>query len=170
MPRAIRLFVHYVEALNRRVGRAVMYLIFGMMGVLLYSTISRAVFDVPLIWVVEVAQMTMAAYYLLGGAYSMQLDAHVRMDVLYCRWTPRHRAFADSLTSACLLAYVVILCYGGISSTHYSMIYNQRNFSAWAPLMAPIKVLMTIGIALMLLQVLATFCRDLARARGAELP
>ena len=61
MPRAIRLFVHYVEALNRRVGRAAMYLIFGMMGVLLYSTISRAVFNVPLIWVVEVAQMTMAA-------------------------------------------------------------------------------------------------------------
>ena len=31
------------------------------------------------------AQFLLAAYYLLGGAYSMQLDAHVRMDLLYSR-------------------------------------------------------------------------------------
>ena len=85
MPGAVRLFVRYVEALNRRVGRMVMYLNFVMIGVLLVSSIARTAFDLPLLWVVEVAQMTMAAYYLLGGAYSMQLDAHVRMDVLYCR-------------------------------------------------------------------------------------
>ncbi len=32
--------------------------------------------------------------------------------------------------------------------------------------MAPIKVIMTFGIGLMLLQTIATFFRDLARARG----
>ena len=73
MPKVVILFVKYVEAINRRVGRFSMYLIFAMMGVLLYSSISRTFFDTPLIWVVESAQMIMAAYYLLGGAYSMQL-------------------------------------------------------------------------------------------------
>ena len=112
MPKAVKLYVRYVDALNRRVGRLVMYMIFVMMGVLLLSSISRSCFDTPLIWVVEVAQMTMAAYYLLGGAYSMQLDAHVRMDLLYGHWSVKRRAFTDSITSFCLFFYVVILLYG----------------------------------------------------------
>ena len=62
--------------------------------------------DMPLLWAVEMAQMTMAAYYLLGGSYSMQLDAHVRMDLLYGRWTIKRKAFTDSITSFFLLFYV----------------------------------------------------------------
>jgi TRAP-type mannitol/chloroaromatic compound transport system permease small subunit len=146
-----------------------MYMIFAMMGVLLYSSISRTFFDVPLIWVVEVAQMTMAAYYLLGGGYSMQLDSHVRMDLLYGRWSIKRRAFTDSITAFGLVFYLVFLLVGGISSTEYAIEYNQKNYSVWAPPMAPIKVIMTIGIAMMLLQATSMFFKDLARARGKEI-
>ena len=163
------MFVHYVDALNRTVGRIVMYLIFVMMGVLLYSSLSRTVFDMPLIWVVEMAQFTMAAYYLLGGAYSMQLDTHVRMDLLYGSWRPRTRAIVDSITALCLIVYLVYLLYGGISSTEYALQYGQTNYSAWAPPMAPIKIIMTVGIFLMLLQVISIFFKDLATAIGESL-
>lgn len=169
MPKPIRLYVRYVEAMNRRVGRFVMYLIFFMMGILLYSSLSRTLFDVPVNWVVEMAQMTMAAYYLLGGGYSMQLDSHVRMDLLYHRWRPERQALVDALTSAVLIFYLVILLYGGISSTHFAFLYDQRNYSAWAPRMAPIKLTMSIGIAMMLLQAIATFFRNVAEARGERL-
>lgn len=169
MPKAVKLYVRYVDALNRTVGRFAMYMIFAMMGVLLYSSISRTFFDVPLIWVVEVAQMTMAAYYLLGGGYSMQLDSHVRMDLLYGRWSIKRRAFTDSITAFCLVFYLVFLLVGAISSTQYAIEYNQKNYSVWAPPMAPIKVIMTIGIAMMLLQATSMFFKDLARARGKEI-
>ena len=170
MPRVIRSYVRWVDAINRRIGRSVMYLIFFMMGILIYSTIARIFFGVSPIWVVEMAQMTMAAYYLVGGGYSMQLDAHVRMDLLYGRWPPRRQAFSDTLTAVFLIFYLVILLYGGVSSAHYALEYDQRNYSAWAPLMAPIKVIMACGILLMLLQALAIFFRDLARVRGETLP
>ena len=166
MPRAVKTFVHYVDLLNRTIGRFAMYLIFVMMGVLLFASISRGVFNVPHIWVVEMAQFTMAAYYILGGAYSMQLDSHVRMDLLYGRWSPRTRAIVDVATGCCLVFYLVLLLFGGISSAQYALEYDQRNYSAWAPPMAPIKIIMAIGIALMLLQVLSTFFKDFARARG----
>ncbi len=169
MPKAIKTYVHYVDAINRRLGRLVMWMIFVMMGVLVYSSVSRTFFDVPLIWVVEVAQMTMAAYYLLGGGYSMQLDSHVRMDLLYGSWSPKTRALVDAITSLGLIFYVTILLYGGISSTQYAIEYNQKNYSVWAPPMAPIKVVMTVGIALMLLQVISTFFKDWAAARGEHL-
>lgn len=169
MPKAIKLYVYYVEAINRVVGRFAMYLIFLMMGILLFSTISRAVFNVPYMWVIEMAQFTMAAYYLLGGGYSLQLDSHVRMDLLYERWPVKKRAFVDSITAFCLIFYLGVLLYGGYSSTEYALQYGQKNYSAWAPYMAPIKIIMTLGIFLMLLQAFAIFFRDLATVRGKSI-
>ncbi|MDX1297514.1 TRAP transporter small permease subunit [uncultured Pseudomonas sp.] len=168
MPKAIRLFVHAVEALNRVVGRFAMYLIFAILGVLLYSSISKTFF-LPAAWTLESAQFLMVAYFLLGGAYSMQLDAHVRMDLFYSRWSPRTRAVMDAITIGFLIFYLVFLLYGGISSTQYALEYSETSYSAWSPPMAPIKIIMCIGIALMLLQAIATLFKDIAAARGETL-
>lgn len=169
MPRAIRAYVRAVDAVNRVVGRLTMLLIFVLMGILLYSSTSRTFFATSHIWAVEMTQFMLAAYYLLGGGYSMQLDSHVRMDILYSRWSPRRQALADALTSGFLLFYLVFLLIGGISSTIYAIEYGQKNYSSWAPPLAPIKIIMTIGIALMLLQALAVFFKDVAKARGEPL-
>jgi TRAP-type mannitol/chloroaromatic compound transport system permease small subunit len=146
-----------------------MYLLLVLMGMLLLASTSRALFDVSYIWSVEMAQFALAAYYLLGGGYSMQLDSHVRMDLLYSRWPPRKQALADALTSGFLIFYLVFLLTGGISGTMYAITYNQKNYSSWAPPLTPIKIIMTIGIALMLLQVIGTFFKDVAKARGKPL-
>ena len=54
------------------------------------------------------------------------------------------------------------LCAGGI-------MYGQRNRSAWAPYMAPIKIIMGSGILLMMLQAIATWFKDLAKAKGEKI-
>jgi len=168
MPRAVRTYVHYVELVNRAVGRVTMYLIFAMMGILLFSSISKSFFT-PALWTLEMAQFSMVAYYLLGGGYSMQLRSHVRMDLLYGMWSRRGKGFADSITAFFLVFYLVMLLYGGLSSTQYALLYGEQSYSSWAPYMAPIKIIMDIGIVLMLLQAIATFFRDLARIRGVDL-
>jgi TRAP-type mannitol/chloroaromatic compound transport system permease small subunit len=99
----------------------------------------------------------------------MQLDSHVRMDLLYSRWKPRTRAMVDVVTAGFLLFYLIVLLVGGISSTQYAIEYGQKNYSSWAPPLAPIKIVMVIGIALMLLQVIAVLFKDLAKARGEEI-
>jgi TRAP-type mannitol/chloroaromatic compound transport system permease small subunit len=169
MPALIKSYVSIVDRTNRVVGRVVMYLIFVMMGVLLFSSGSRTFFSVSHIWTVEIAQFVLAAYYLLGGGYSMQLDSHVRMDLLYSRWSPRTQAIVDTVTIGFLIFYLVFLLVGAISSTQYALEYGQKNYSSWAPPLAPIKIIMTIGIVLMLLQAIAVFFKDLARARGEPL-
>ena len=169
MPKPIKLYVRYVDAINRVLGNVVMFLALVMMGVLLFGSLTRYVFNVPFVWIIEMAQFLMAAYYILGGGYSMQLDAHVRMDVWYERWQPKRRAFIDSITVFCLLFYLAMMIYGGISSSLYSLKYNQTNYSAWAPPMAPIKIIMTVGFVLMFLQAISIFFKDLARATDREL-
>jgi TRAP-type mannitol/chloroaromatic compound transport system permease small subunit len=169
MPKAVKIFVRSVDAVNTVVGKFSMYLVFGMMGILLFESISRTIFDKPHIWVVEVAQFTMAAYYLLGGGYSMILKGHVRMDLLYGRWSEKKKAVVDLFTGLFLIFYLVFLLYGAYSSIEYAVMYGQRNRSAWAPLMAPIKIIMGTGVLLMLLQAIATFFKDLATARGEKI-
>ncbi len=169
MPKAVKIFVQSIDATNKVVGKFAMYLVFGMIGVLLFESISRTIFDKPHIWVVEVAQFTMAAYYLLGGGYSMLLKGHVRMDLLYGRWSVKRQALADVLTGPILMFYLVVLLIGAYSSIEYAVMYGQRNRSAWAPLMAPIKIIMGTGVLLMLLQTIATFFKDLATARGEKI-
>ena len=168
MPNAIKAYVRGVDAVNRRVGRFAMYLIFAMTAILLWSSVSKTFF-LPSMWTLELAQFTMVAYYLLGGAYSMQLDNHVRMDLVYGTWSPRTRAWVDSFTIVFLLVYLVLLLYGGFSSTQYALEYGERSYSSWRPYMAPIKIVACIGILLMLLQAFAVLFKDIAKLRGEEL-
>ena len=169
MPRPIKAYVRTVDAVNHAVGSVVMYLALVMMALLLFGSLTRYVFNVPFVWIIEMAQFMMAAYYILGGGYSMQLDAHVRMDVLYERWRPKTRAFVDSITAFFMVFYLSVMVYGGWSSSAYSLKYNQTNYSVWAPPMAPIKIIMTVGIALMLLQAFSMFFKDVAKYTGREI-
>src|SRR5690606_25505611 len=132
LPGFIKAYVRYVDAVNRRVGRFAMYFIYAMIGILVYSSVSRIAFNAPPHWSMEMSQFLLAAYYLLGGGYSMQLDSHVRMDLLYNRWSPKTRAVVDSVTVLFLIFYLVFLLLGGISSTEYALAYDQRNYTAWA--------------------------------------
>ena len=169
MHRAIKAFVRYTDAVNTKVGRASMYMIFAMMGILLFESISRTIFNWPHIWVVEIAQFIMAAYYLLGGGYSMILDGHVRMDLVYGPMSAKRQALADVITAPVLIFYLVFLLYGAISSIEYAISYGQVNYTPWGPPLAPIKIIMGIGILLMLLQAVAIFFKDLAKARGEKI-
>jgi TRAP-type mannitol/chloroaromatic compound transport system permease small subunit len=166
MPKAIRLFVRYVDAVNYVVGRFAMYLFFVMGGVLIYATLSRVLAGIPVNWALEMSQFLLSAYYLLGGPYSLQLNGHVRMDLLYTQLSPQKRALTDAITILFVAFYLVVLFLGGLSATDYAIVYQQRNYSSWSPLLWPIKVVMTIGIFLMLLQTISIFFKDVAEARG----
>jgi len=166
LPRVAIAFVRSVDAVNHRIGRFAMYLLYAMGALLLYSTLSRLFFGIPVNWVLEMTQFLLSAYYLLGGAYTLQLDQHVRMDLFYGRLTPRSKAITDAITILFVLFYLAVLFGGGISSTNYAIIYGQKNYSAWAPPLWPIKVVMTSAIFLMLLQCISSLIKDISAARG----
>jgi TRAP-type mannitol/chloroaromatic compound transport system permease small subunit len=166
MPKAIRLFVRYVDAVNYVVGRFAMYLFFVLGGVLIFATLSRVLAGIPINWALEMSQFLLSAYYLLGGPYSLQLNSHVRMDLLYAELSPQKRAVTDAITILFVSFYLVFLFAGGVSSTNYAIAYGQQNYSSWAPVLWPIKLVMTIGVFLMLLQTISIFFKDVAEARG----
>lgn len=193
----IRGYVRVVERVNRRVGRFAMYLLFAMMGVLLWSSISK-VFFVPSLWTLEMAQFSMVAFYMLGGPYSIQLGSNVRMDLFYSAWSPRRKAWTDAFTVLFLIFYLIVLLWGALSSTAYSLGYfstdtfgfyatlisafvtggpeaasaelghMERSATAWRPFLWPVKVVMCIGIFLMLLQAVSELFKSILFIRKDE--
>ena len=168
MPRLIRIYVRTVEAINLRIGRAVMYGIFVMIGILLWSSISKTFF-LPSLWTLEMAQFAMVTYYILGGPYAMQMGSNVRMDLFYGSWSARTKAWVDAFAVLFLIYFLAVLVYGAIDSTTYALNYNERSPTAWRPYLWPIKLIMCAGIILMLLQAIAEFFKDIARIRGVEI-
>lgn len=188
MHHVIRSYIKAVDGANRRIGRVVMYGIFVLMGILLWSSVSKAAFT-PSLWTLEAAQFAMVAYYILGGPYSIQLGSNVRMDLLYGEWSLRRKAVFDLMTVCFLIFYLGVMLYGGIASLAYSLGYwgkspitflgsvavgledvgrAERSSSAWRPYMWPIKSVMVLGLFLMLLQCLSEFLKDVLRLRGEE--
>ena len=175
-----------------------MYGIFVMMAILLWSSVSKTFFN-PSLWTLEMAQFAMVAYYILGGPYSIQLGANVRMDLFYGEWSPRRKAWFDAITVFLLMFYIGVLLYGALSSTAYSLGYFgteplvffrdlfvafitggpdaaaekmgflERSPTAWRPYLWPIKLIMIFGFLLMLLQALSELLKDVATLRGVTL-
>lgn len=169
MPTIIKYYVNIIDYISLKTGRATMYLVFVMMFILILSFVTRNIINIPLIWIIEMAQFVMTGYYLLGGGYSMLTDDHVRMDLIYSKLKDKTKALLDSLTSVFLIFYLVVLLIGSISSLTYTIETNQRLFTAWAPYVWPIKSIMTFGILLMLLQSIAIFFKDIAKVLNREI-
>ena len=168
MPHVLIAFVRLVDRVNHGIGRFAMYLRFVLMGVLLWSTITKATGQ-PSLWTLEMAQFVMVAYYVLGGAYAWKEGGHVRMDLFYARQPVRRQAWWDAVTVLAVLVYLAVLLWGAVDSTVYSLAYGERSPTAWRPYLWPIKVTMVAGFALMFLQALASLIRDIATIRGVTI-
>ena len=161
-------FIKYVDAFNYRIGRFAMYGIFVMMGILLWSSISKTFFN-PSLWTLEMAQFCMVAYYMLGGPYSIQMGSNVRMDLLYGEWDNHRKAQVDAITIIFLIIYLIFMIWGGWESFMYSLSYGgERSSSIWRPYIWPIKLIMLFGLSLMLLQSISEFFKDILRIKGHD--
>ena len=161
-------FIKYVDAFNYRIGRFAMYGIFLMMGILLWSSISKTFFN-PSLWTLEMAQFCMVAYYMLGGPYSIQMGSNVRMDLLYGEWDNHRKAQVDAITIIFLIVYLIFMIWGGWESFMYSLSYGgERSSSIWRPYIWPIKLIMLFGLSMMLLQSISEFFKDILRIKGYD--
>ncbi len=181
MSGALKAYIRVVDTVNHRFGRVIMWGLFAMMAILLWSSVSKTFF-LPSLWTLEMAQFAMVAYYMLGGPYSIQMGSNVRMDLFYSSWTPRQKSWVDAFTVFFLIFYLGVMLYGGLGSAAYSLGYwgdaplefyaglvtgsedigrLERSSTAWRPIIWPIKAVMCLGIFLMLLQALSELFKDI---------
>jgi TRAP-type mannitol/chloroaromatic compound transport system permease small subunit len=169
MPNLIRSYVRFTDRISDYVGYLAAALIFFMGATLMFDAVTRNVINMPVHWAVELTQFTLAAYYFMGGAFTLKNGSHVRMDLIYSSLSERGKAKIDFATSVCLIFYLIVTLIGGISSLQYAIATNERRFSIWNPSVIPIKALLVVCLVLMLMQALSLVFKHVATLRGEKL-
>ena len=150
-----------IDALSIWTGKAASWLVLIVVVFVVYEVLMRYVFHLPTLWVSESMVFGCGITYVLGAAWALQDNRHVKIDLIYGRLTPRQRAIIDSITFIFFVLYLSLFLWATAKYTWQSVLVGETTGSAWDPPVYPIKVALVVGVFLLLLQGIAKFIRDL---------
>ena len=94
----IKTFLNGVDQISEWTGKIFMWLVIPLTILVVFEVISRRFFDAPHIWATEVTDFIYGPHFMLLAAYTLLYKAHVRIDVIYNRFSPRARGILDIIT------------------------------------------------------------------------
>lgn len=148
------------------------WLVVPLMGALVFEVISRYFFHEPTIWAYDVSYTLYSAIFMLGAAYALLEQDHVRTDFVYRKLSARGQGVVDaSLYIGFLLPGLALLIAASAESAYHSWSIGERAMaSLWQPPMYPFRAILPLGMALLLLQVVAESVRSLWAAATGRRP
>ncbi len=156
------------EQINEWSGRAVSWLSLFMVLVTFTVVVLRYVFDLGWIWLQESVTFMHGALFLIGAAYTLKHEGHVRVDIFFQRFSPQRQALVDLLGSLLLLMPVCLFIFS-VSWDYVAQSWALREGSREAGGLDGVylfKSLILMMAALLLIQGVATVVRCLARLAG----
>jgi TRAP-type mannitol/chloroaromatic compound transport system permease small subunit len=143
------------------VGKVTSILSLVVAFIISYEIFMREVLVKPTIWVAEATVFGCGLLYLLGGAWTLKQDGHVRVDMLYHGLSRRGKAIIDCLTYFAFALYIVVMIWAAWQYMEQSIAVRETTMSPWDPVIWPFKIALVLALFLLLLQQTAKFVRDL---------
>lgn len=153
-------------------GKIVAILIFPMTFSLVWEIVARYLFNAPTIWANDVATMLYGAFFMLGSAYALQRQQHIRTDFLYEKWSTRTKGIVDSVLYIFLFfPGMIFFLWVGFGYAKKSFMLNERIVSSpWMPIIWPLKICIPVAVFLLLLQGVSELIKSLyAATTGVDL-
>lgn len=143
-----------IDRVSAAVGKTFSWLFLVLTYVLVHEVVATKVFAAPTIWAFDASYMLYGSLFTMGAAYTLATDRHVRGDIFYRLWPPRVQATVD------LVLYVLVffpamtaMLVAGSSYAYYSFSINERSLqSPFGPIIWPLKSMIPLSAALLLLQ------------------
>ncbi|SFR57844.1 TRAP-type mannitol/chloroaromatic compound transport system, small permease component [Marinobacter daqiaonensis] len=127
-----------------------------------FEVVMRYVFNMPTIWVHEASFLLLGMQYLLAGAFAMLHGAHVRVDVMYNLLPLRGRVGMDIFTSMFFFVFALALLITSWTFFMNSYSMNETTVETWGIQYWPVKAMMVLGSALILLAGVSKLIKDIA--------
>jgi len=150
-----------IDDMSEWVGRVASFGYVAILLIQVMEVVLRYVFNSPTIWAWDVNAQLFMGVSILGGAYVLLHDGHVRVDVLYGRVSVRKKAIFDSISYTLTTLALSILTWQLADMTLESWRIKERSWSLFAPPLYPIKTIFFMGVLLLLLQTMAHVYRRL---------
>lgn len=150
------------------VGRAVSWLTLVIVALMAVNVILRYLFSTGSVWAQELEWHLLVPLILFGSSYALRHNEHVRVDILYGRFSERAKLRIDLASALLAMAIAALFVW-------YSLFYVQQ---AWVidegspdpggiPHRYLLKALLPVGFALLFLQGIASALHSLSKLRGA---
>lgn len=139
-------------------------MVFGVTDVFL-----RYALNAPSLWIGTTLQVAMVLMACVGGAYALKYDAFVKLDLFYATASSRTKAVLDVLTASFTFLFLIVLIWKGTSAALMSIQFNQVTPTAVPIPIYPIKSIIPLSAAIVLLMVIKQLIRDVQTIiRGPE--
>jgi TRAP-type mannitol/chloroaromatic compound transport system permease small subunit len=168
----LRSFIKYVARASEWSGKAVAWLMIPLVFELVYDTAARYVFNAPTVWSFDLSYMLYGILFMVGGAYTLLDEAHIRIEVFYDLFSERVKAITD------VIGYLVFFFPAIGALFYYGIFYAAESWetleratsSYWSPPVYHFKTVIPVAALLLLLQGIAKFINAVAVIiRGKEL-
>lgn len=167
--RSVQSFLHTVDRFSTWVGKAAAWLIVALMLVVCAEVFKRYALNAPTAWIYDVNNMMYGTLFMLGGAYALAHDGHVRGDFFYGSMKPRTQAWLDLvLYGAFFVPGIGALTWAGWSYFNDSLAMREQTFNATPLPLYPFKFVIPIAGAIVMLQGLAEIVRCVICIRTGE--
>jgi len=169
-------FILFMDRMSAWVGKTFAWCIVILMAATSYEVFVRYVLRDPTPWAFDISYIMYGTLFVMGGAYTLSRDGHVRGDVFYRLWKPKTQAKVE-LTLYLLFFFpgILALIVAGWDFARESWSYNYGTgeVSINSPAGVPIsqfKTVLPIAGVLLLLQGMAQVCRCIVCLRTGKWP
>jgi TRAP-type mannitol/chloroaromatic compound transport system permease small subunit len=153
-------------------GKIVAWMILPMSFSLVYEVVARYLFNAPTIWASDISQILYGMFFMLGSAYALQRQQHIRTDFLYGKWSIRTRGMVDATCYIVLyFPALIFFLWVGSEFAYRSILFNEKIVtSPWMPIIWPLKLAIPISTLLLLIQGVSELLKCLfAATKGISL-
>ena len=156
----VQKILHTADHISTWVGKAAAWLIVVLMLVVCIEVFKRYLLNAPTAWIFDVNNMLYGTLFMLGGAYTLAHDGHVRGDFFYGNMKPRTQAKVDLvLYFVFFIPGIAALTWAGWTYFNDSLAMREQTFNATPIPLYPFKFVIPLAGAIVLMQGIAEIVR-----------
>ena len=155
-----------IERITRSVGILAAFALVPLVLATCYEVFSRYAINAPTVWAYEIGYLLTGSHFLLGMAFTLQANEHIRIDIFSANFAQRTRAVIDLLGYTVTLPLMIWLTYALYQHLATGYLRNEHsgqsamNLPVW-----PFRVVFLVAFTLLALQILAEVIKTARRYR-----
>lgn len=167
-PRRLMAVIRAIDAFARYSGWVVAWLIVPLIAVMVVEVISRYLIRISTPWSYDLTYMLMGSLFMLGAAYTLQQEGHIRTDFLYKNFPVRWQGLIDTIAYlGFFFPGIGIFMWYGWETFIESWRLGEHAISPWNPPLYPFRAVIPVAAALLLIQGVSQLLKSLhALVRG----
>jgi len=154
--------LNIVDTISQHAGKLFSFLVLPMVFFQVIEVVRRYVFEDPTTWSWELVTLLYGALFIMGGAWVLQTEGHVRTDFFYRGLSAKAQAYLNLvLFAAIFFPFAGVMIWQAGRFAVWAWQVNERTFTMWAPPFYPSRILILLAFTLLGVQGLAKWIRDL---------